>query len=183
MVLTGSGFFGGLLVVLHALLEGLDALRDVRPSNPKFAAAEQQQDDCDHTIQCQMLSEPILLPSKHEWPASRPDLLPKVARKLSKNKDFGHVKRPRQLRLAATVNRHERSRNGRGKISFPGLALRLTRGDSASSRSPASSGSSSSRSSGSSEGVGTVKPVAAANPAVPCLSVPPAPAGRPAPPG
>ena len=35
-------------VVGHALLEGLDALRDVAHQIGNLAAAEQQQDDCDH---------------------------------------------------------------------------------------------------------------------------------------
>ena len=37
-----------LVVVLHALLEGLDALRDVAHQVRNLAPAEQQQDDCDH---------------------------------------------------------------------------------------------------------------------------------------
>src|SRR5262249_28898095 len=36
------------LVVLHALLESLDALGDVTHQIRNLAAAEQQQDDCDH---------------------------------------------------------------------------------------------------------------------------------------
>src|SRR5580704_5773148 len=40
--------FDHLVVVLHALLEGLDALSDVTHQVGNFAAAEQQQDDSDH---------------------------------------------------------------------------------------------------------------------------------------
>src|SRR5271169_5880307 len=42
------GLLGGLFVVLHALLEGLDTLRDVAHQVRNLAAAEQQQDHCDH---------------------------------------------------------------------------------------------------------------------------------------
>ena len=42
------GLVGGLLVVLHALLEGLDALCHVAHQIGNLAAAEQQQDDRDH---------------------------------------------------------------------------------------------------------------------------------------
>src|SRR5882757_6086740 len=99
MVLTGSGFSAVFSTSRRASRPSRRACRTTAIT----------------TIQCQMLSEPILQPSKHEWPASRPDLLPKVGAQALKNKDFGHVKRPRQLRLAATVNRHERPRNGREK--------------------------------------------------------------------
>src|SRR3977135_1363766 len=40
--------FRSLVIVLHALLEGLDALRDVAHQVRNLATAKQQQDDCDH---------------------------------------------------------------------------------------------------------------------------------------
>src|SRR5882757_11158312 len=46
--LHGLGLFRSLVIVLHALLEGLDALRDVAHQIGNLAATEQQQDDCDH---------------------------------------------------------------------------------------------------------------------------------------
>src|SRR5260370_20474082 len=46
--LHGLGLFRSLVIVLHALLEGLDALRDVAHQIRNLAATEQQQDDCDH---------------------------------------------------------------------------------------------------------------------------------------
>src|SRR3984957_15567475 len=46
--LQGFGLFRSLFIVLHALLEGLDALRDVAHQIRNLAATEQQQDDCDH---------------------------------------------------------------------------------------------------------------------------------------
>src|ERR1700724_3865316 len=46
--LHGVGLFRSLVIVLHALLEGLDALCDVAHQVRNLAAAEQQQDDCDH---------------------------------------------------------------------------------------------------------------------------------------
>src|SRR6185437_8380946 len=42
------GLFGGGVVLLHALLEGLDALSDVTHQVGHLAAPEQQQDDDDH---------------------------------------------------------------------------------------------------------------------------------------
>src|SRR6266851_836048 len=124
MVFTGSGFSA---VFSSSCMPFLKALMPCATSPIKseiLPRPNSSRTTAITTIQCQMLSEPILQPSKHEWPASRPDLLPKVGAQALKNKDFGHVKRPRQLRLAATVNRHERSRNGREK-SAPALALRL----------------------------------------------------------
>ena len=46
--LHGLGLFRSLLIVLHALLEGLDALRDIAHQVRNLATPEQQQDDCDH---------------------------------------------------------------------------------------------------------------------------------------
>src|SRR5580704_6194532 len=46
--LYGLGLFRSLFIVLHALLEGLDALRDVTHQVGNLAATKQQQDDCDH---------------------------------------------------------------------------------------------------------------------------------------
>src|SRR5271168_1761917 len=46
--LHGLGLFDRLFVVLHALLEGLDALGDVTHQVGNLAATKQQQDDCDH---------------------------------------------------------------------------------------------------------------------------------------
>src|ERR1700758_2236238 len=44
------------------------------------------------TIQCQMLSEPILQSSKYQRPENRPDLVSNVGLAGVKNKDLGHVK-------------------------------------------------------------------------------------------
>src|SRR5215831_8736827 len=44
------------------------------------------------TIQCQMLSEPILQTLQHEWPVSQPDLARKVGLGGVKNKDLRYVK-------------------------------------------------------------------------------------------
>jgi hypothetical protein len=46
--LHGLGLFRSLVIVLHALLEGFDALRDITHQIRNLAATEQQQDDCDH---------------------------------------------------------------------------------------------------------------------------------------
>src|SRR5258705_13638348 len=46
--LHGLGLLRSLVIVLHALLEGLDALRDIAHQIGDLAAPEQQQDDCDH---------------------------------------------------------------------------------------------------------------------------------------
>src|ERR1700745_4094957 len=43
------------------------------------------------TIQCQMLSEPILQPPKHETAGTRPDLAANVGSAGVKNKDQGYV--------------------------------------------------------------------------------------------
>src|ERR1700760_3988241 len=44
------------------------------------------------TIQCQMLSEPILQTLQHEWPVTQPDLARKVGLGGVKNKDLRYVK-------------------------------------------------------------------------------------------
>src|SRR6266481_4059240 len=136
MVLVGSGFSA---VFSSSCMPFLKALMPCATSPIKseiLPRPNSSRTTAITTIQCQMLSEPILQPSKHEWPASRPDLLPKVGAQALKNKDFGHVKRPRQLRLAATVNRHNGPETG-GKNQLPPSPSGSTRGDSASSRSPA----------------------------------------------
>jgi hypothetical protein len=46
--LHGLGLFGSHVILVHALLERLEALRDVAHQVGNLAAAEQQQDDCDH---------------------------------------------------------------------------------------------------------------------------------------
>src|SRR5882724_10623982 len=46
--LHGLGLFCSLFIVLHALLEGLDALRHVAHQVGNLAPTKQQQDDCDH---------------------------------------------------------------------------------------------------------------------------------------
>jgi len=46
--LVGAGFHGGVAVLRHVLLEGLDALREVAHQAADLAAAEQQQDDQQH---------------------------------------------------------------------------------------------------------------------------------------
>src|ERR1700722_13508734 len=46
--LYGFGLLRSLVVILHALLEGLDTLGDVAHQIRNLATAEQQQDDCDH---------------------------------------------------------------------------------------------------------------------------------------
>src|SRR6476659_9257809 len=85
IVIDGLHRFGGLVggrlvIVLHALLEGLDALRDVTHQVGDLAAAEQQQDHCDHDDPVpnakrthpanpprEMAGKPTLL-----WPKARP---------------------------------------------------------------------------------------------------------------
>src|SRR3981189_1365887 len=72
-----------------------------RPNNSRTTAIT--------TIQCQILSEPILQPSKTR--GRRPGLIP--LRKLGsggvKNKDLGHVKSLLTRRIAASVNLRQRA--------------------------------------------------------------------------
>src|SRR5437660_419278 len=67
------------------------------------------------TIQCQMLSEPILQPSKHARPATRPNLYRKLGAGGVKNKDLSRVKSLLTRSLAATVNR---AVEANGEFSF-----------------------------------------------------------------
>src|SRR2546421_11663061 len=67
-----------------------------RPNNSRTTAIT--------TIQCQMLSEPILQPSKHARPATRPNLCRKLGAGGVKNKDLSRVKSLLTRSLAATVN-------------------------------------------------------------------------------
>src|ERR1700716_2846168 len=103
--LLGLGLFRSLLVVLHALLERLDALRDVAHQIRNLAAAEQQQDDCDHDdpVPNAKRTHPATL--QNTGPATRPNLYRKLGSGGVKNKDLGRVKSLLTRRNAATVNR------------------------------------------------------------------------------
>src|SRR6266478_1057239 len=75
--LHGLGLFRSLVIVLHALLEGLDTLRDVAHQVGNLAAAEQQQDDCDHDdpVPNAKRTHPATL--RAHGPETRPSLLGK----------------------------------------------------------------------------------------------------------
>jgi hypothetical protein len=96
--------FGLLGIVLHALLEGLDALRDVAHQVRNLAATEQQQDHCDH-------DDPVPN-AKRTHPATlqkRDGRLPaKLWRKVGprgvKNKDPCRGKSLSRLRIMAIIN-------------------------------------------------------------------------------
>src|ERR1700682_5481578 len=85
------GLFRSLFVVLHALLEGLDALRDVAHQVGDLAAAEQQQDDCDHDdpVPNAKRTHPATLQTRE---ATQPDPWRKVGTGGVKNKDLSRVK-------------------------------------------------------------------------------------------
>jgi hypothetical protein len=72
--LYGLGLFRSLVIVLHALLEGLDALCDIAHQIRNLAATEQQQDDCDHDdpVPNAKRSHPATL--QNQRPAIQPDL-------------------------------------------------------------------------------------------------------------
>src|SRR6266851_4311043 len=57
------------------------------------------------TIQCQILSEPILQPSKYAGPCAGPGFGRKVGPQGAENKDSSRGKSLSQLRIIATVNR------------------------------------------------------------------------------
>src|ERR1700680_3060401 len=103
--LHGLGLFRGLVIVLHAFLEGLDALRDVAHQVRNLATAEQQQDDCDHDDPVPNAKRTHPASSKHERPATRPNLWKKLGSGGVKNKDLGLAISSIARRIAATVNR------------------------------------------------------------------------------
>src|SRR5258708_33794355 len=109
IVIDGLPRFGGLLgsglvVVLHAFLEGLDALRDIAHQVRNLAAAEQQQDHCDHDdpVPNAKRTHPATL--QKETAGIRPKLCRKVGPGGVKNKDLGRGKSLSRLRIIATVN-------------------------------------------------------------------------------
>src|SRR5580698_4970425 len=86
------GLFRRLVIVLHAFLEGLDALRDVAHQIRNLAAAEQQQDDCDHDDPVPNAKRTHPATPSNTTPATRPNLKPKVGSGGVKNKDLSRVK-------------------------------------------------------------------------------------------
>src|SRR5436190_12682152 len=72
--LDGLGLVSGLLVLLHALLECFDALRDIAHQVGNLATTEQQQDDCDHDdpVPNAKRTHPATL--QNARPATRPNL-------------------------------------------------------------------------------------------------------------
>src|SRR5262245_17197293 len=132
----------GALVLGHALLEGLDALRDVTHQLGNLAAPEQQQHDADD-------DDPVPNTQATHWLILRPG----AARRAQPMRGFGQ-------NLGAGSGKNKDSQ-GRGTIPR-GVYSSGGRGASARSRSPSSRGSSSSRSAGSSEGTGTLKPAGSA---------------------
>src|SRR6266702_1932646 len=66
------GLVGDLVVVLHALLEGLDALRHVAHEIRNLAAAEHQTDHCDHQDPVPNAKRTHPATSKRAWPGTRP---------------------------------------------------------------------------------------------------------------
>src|ERR1700688_3121521 len=124
-----------LVVVLHALLEGLDALRHVAHQIGNLAAAEQQQDHCDHhdPVPNAKRTHPATL--QNTRPATRPNLYRKLGSGGVKNKDLSRVKSLLTRRIAATVNR-PRQVTPRRWNQLPSPLSGSAAGASASSRSP-----------------------------------------------
>jgi len=104
---TGSGFSAVLSSILHALLEGLDALRDIAHQSeilPRRKTAGRLRSRRSSA----KLSEPILQPSKHAKAGDRPGLYRKLGSAGVQNKDLGRVKSLLSRRLGANVNRTPR---------------------------------------------------------------------------
>src|ERR1700760_283520 len=97
------------LVILHALLEGLDALGNVTHQIRNLAAAEQQQDDCDHhdPVPNAKRTHPATLQTGNGQSSGR-SLGRKVGPRGVKNKDFSPRKSLRGLPIMATVNRTQK---------------------------------------------------------------------------
>src|SRR3954447_5343925 len=86
--------FRSFVIVLHALLEGLDTLRDVAHQVRNLATTKQQQDDCDHDdpVPNAKRTHPATLSNAR--PATRPILRLKLGSGGVKNKDLSRVKSP-----------------------------------------------------------------------------------------
>src|SRR5215208_5919988 len=97
--LHGLGLFRSLLLVLHALLERLDALRDIAHEVRYLAATKQQQDDCDHDdpVPNAKRTHPATLQTHGQGDPARSQL--KVGSGGVKNKDLGRVKIPLQTAI------------------------------------------------------------------------------------
>src|ERR1700693_4503449 len=102
--LHGFGLFRSLVIVLHALLEGLDALRNIAHQIRNLAATEQQQDDCDHDdpVPNAKRTHPASLQTRET--SARSQSVRKVGSGGVKNKDLEPAISLLSRRIAATVN-------------------------------------------------------------------------------
>src|SRR5512138_1310417 len=125
MVFTGSAGFSAsssFMPFLKALMPlATSPIRSEilpRPNNSRTTAIT--------TIQCQMLSEPILQPSKH-GPAPARNFQRKVGPRGLKNKDLGRGKSLSDLRINATVNLRKVQAKELVSLALLGVFLKLRR--------------------------------------------------------